>query len=95
MAQDRLLLPYSGVDLGLVDKLAETAVTFGSGEPSVLYFQACKAIPHGSFHTRRKISTQTKLAKPFAAVYLWRNSQLTPTELAGTISRSYIVSVAR
>ncbi len=29
MAQDCLLLPYSGVDLGLVDKLAET---LGSGE---------------------------------------------------------------
>ena len=44
MAQDCLLLPHSGVDFGLVDKLAETVVTLGSGEASVPYFQACKAM---------------------------------------------------
>lgn len=44
MAQDCLLLPHSGVDLGLVDKLADTAVTRGSGEDALPYFQACKAM---------------------------------------------------
>jgi eukaryotic-like serine/threonine-protein kinase len=44
VAQDCLLLPQSGVDLGLVDKLADTAVTRGSGESALPYFQACKAM---------------------------------------------------
>jgi eukaryotic-like serine/threonine-protein kinase len=44
MAQDCLLLPNSGVDLGVVDKLADTAVTSGRGEAELPYFQACKAM---------------------------------------------------
>ncbi len=44
VAQDCLLLPNSGVDLALIDKLADTAVTLGSGEASLPYFQACKAM---------------------------------------------------
>jgi tetratricopeptide (TPR) repeat protein len=44
MAQDCLLLPNSGVDLGVVDKLADTAVTAGRGEAALPYFQACKAM---------------------------------------------------
>jgi eukaryotic-like serine/threonine-protein kinase len=44
VAQDCLLLPHSGVDLGLVDKMADAAVTRGSGESALPYFQACKAM---------------------------------------------------
>jgi serine/threonine protein kinase len=44
MVQDCLLLPNSGVDLELIDNLADTAVTLGSGEASMPYFQACKAM---------------------------------------------------
>jgi serine/threonine protein kinase len=43
-AQDCLLLPNSGVDLALVDKLADTALTLGKGEASLPYFQAAKAM---------------------------------------------------
>ena len=44
VAQDCLLLPHSGVDLELVDKLADMAVARGSGESALPYFQACKAM---------------------------------------------------
>jgi serine/threonine protein kinase/Flp pilus assembly protein TadD len=44
MAQDYLILPNSGVDLELVDKLADTAVTVGIGNESMPYYQACKAM---------------------------------------------------
>jgi tetratricopeptide (TPR) repeat protein len=44
MAQDSLLLPNSGVDLEVVDKLADTAITVGNGDASMPYFQACKAM---------------------------------------------------
>jgi eukaryotic-like serine/threonine-protein kinase len=45
MAGDCLLLPHSGSDLKLVDKLADRAVTVGSDNVYALpYFQACKAL---------------------------------------------------
>jgi tetratricopeptide (TPR) repeat protein len=44
MVQDCLLLPHSGADLQLVDKLADTAVTSGNTDASMAYFQACKAM---------------------------------------------------
>jgi len=44
IAQDCLLLPNSGADLELIDNLADTAVTLGSADPSLAYFQACKAM---------------------------------------------------
>ena len=44
VAQDCLLLPDSGVDLQLTDKLADTAVNRGSGESALPYFQAAKAM---------------------------------------------------
>jgi eukaryotic-like serine/threonine-protein kinase len=44
MAQDCLLLPHSGVGLGLVDQLADKAVALGNGNSSLPYFQACKAM---------------------------------------------------
>jgi tetratricopeptide (TPR) repeat protein len=44
VAQDCLLLPKSGVDLALIDKLADTALTIGSDESSLAYFRACKAM---------------------------------------------------
>ena len=44
IAQDCLLLPDSRVDLKLIDNLADAAVTFGSGDPALPYFQACKAM---------------------------------------------------
>ncbi len=39
MALDCLLLPRSGVDLRLVDKLAGTAISVGAGNESLPYFQ--------------------------------------------------------
>ncbi len=44
VAQDCLLLEHSGVDLEIADKLADVAVTRGSGEAALPYFQACKAM---------------------------------------------------
>jgi eukaryotic-like serine/threonine-protein kinase len=44
VAQDCLLLPNSGVDLAWIDKLADVAVTRGSGEAALPYFQTCKAM---------------------------------------------------
>jgi eukaryotic-like serine/threonine-protein kinase len=44
MADDCLLLPQSGVDLQLADKLADVAVAAGSGDGALPYFQACKAL---------------------------------------------------
>jgi tetratricopeptide (TPR) repeat protein len=44
IAQDCLLLPQSGADLALMDKLADKAVTAGSGDSALPYFQACKAM---------------------------------------------------
>jgi eukaryotic-like serine/threonine-protein kinase len=44
MAQDCLLLPHAGVDLGLVDKLADVAVMAGKGGAPSAYSQGCKAM---------------------------------------------------
>jgi len=44
IAQDCMLLPNSGVDLQLLDNLADAAVTLGSTDASLPYFQACKAM---------------------------------------------------
>jgi len=44
MAKDCLLLSSSGVDLQLVDALAETAVTVGKDQGAMPYFQCCKAL---------------------------------------------------
>jgi len=44
IAQDNLLLPNSGADLELLDRLADAAVTLGSGDAAMPYFQACKAM---------------------------------------------------
>src|SRR5262249_13385025 len=44
IVQDNLLLPHPGVDLELMDRLADTAITLGSGDPALPYFQACKAM---------------------------------------------------
>lgn len=46
IAQDWLLLPNSGADLALMDKLADKAVTLGRGRDGFPYFQACKAMSH-------------------------------------------------
>src|SRR5262249_34689442 len=42
IAQDCLLLPKSGVDLQLLDNLADAAVTLGTSDASLPYFQASK-----------------------------------------------------
>ena len=44
MAEDCLLLPDSGVDLQRVDKLANIAVTLGSGDNVTPYFEVGKAL---------------------------------------------------
>jgi serine/threonine protein kinase/tetratricopeptide (TPR) repeat protein len=53
ITQDCLLLPNSGVDLGVIDNLADAAVTLGSSDPSMPYFMACKAMSNyrqGRYH---------------------------------------------
>src|SRR5262249_1284993 len=44
IAQDNLLLPDSGADLALMDKLADKAVATGNGTDGFPYFQGCKAM---------------------------------------------------
>jgi len=44
MAKDSLLVTNSEVDLVLADRLADTALTRGSGEASLPFFQVCKAL---------------------------------------------------
>jgi serine/threonine protein kinase len=44
IVQDNLLLPNSGADLALMDRIADVAVTVGNGGPAMPYFQACKAM---------------------------------------------------
>jgi tetratricopeptide (TPR) repeat protein len=44
IVQDNLLLPDSGADLELMDRLADAAVALGSGEAAMPYFEACKAM---------------------------------------------------
>jgi serine/threonine protein kinase/tetratricopeptide (TPR) repeat protein len=44
MAKDCLLVTNSAVDFVLADKLADIAVSRGSGESSLPYFQVCKAL---------------------------------------------------
>ena len=44
LAQDCLLLPDSGVDLQLVDRFADLAVTLGKDESALAYFHSCKAM---------------------------------------------------
>ena len=39
-------MPNSGADLEMMDKLADKAVTAGSGTDDLPYFQACKAMSH-------------------------------------------------
>jgi hypothetical protein len=68
IAQDYLLLPESGADLVLMDKLADKAVTAGSGTDGFPYFQACKAMSHyrlGNFS--EAIAWGDKAAKSSAA----------------------------
>jgi serine/threonine protein kinase len=44
MAQDGLLMPQSGADLELLDKLADMSLALGSGDGNLPYFQAAKAM---------------------------------------------------
>jgi tetratricopeptide (TPR) repeat protein len=44
MAKDCLLVTNSAVDFVLADKLADIAISRGSGESSLPYFQVCKAL---------------------------------------------------
>jgi serine/threonine protein kinase len=44
LAQDCLLLPDSGVDLQVIDKFADLAVTLGKDESALAYFRGCKAM---------------------------------------------------
>ena len=53
VAEDCLLLPDSRADLDLTDKLADMAMTTGSGTDGLPYFQACKAM---SLYRRRRFS---------------------------------------
>jgi serine/threonine protein kinase len=43
-AKDCLLLPHWGVDLTMVNKLADTAIKAKTNDPSMPFFEACKAM---------------------------------------------------
>jgi serine/threonine protein kinase/tetratricopeptide (TPR) repeat protein len=64
VVQDCLLLPDSGVNLESLDKLADAALTVGSGEDSLPYFQACKAMSnYRGGHFRAAIEWAEKTTK--------------------------------
>jgi serine/threonine protein kinase len=64
VAQDCLLLPHSRADLALVDKLADVAVTAGSSDSALPYFQGCKAMANYRLgHFREAIEWGDKAAK--------------------------------
>ena len=64
LAQDCLLLPNSGVDLKWVDGLADAAMTSGSSEPALPYFQACKAMANYRLgHFREAVEWAEKAVK--------------------------------
>ena len=64
IAQDCLLLPNSGVDLKWVDSLADAAVTSGSSEPALPYFQACEAMANYRLgHFREAVEWAEKAVK--------------------------------
>jgi serine/threonine protein kinase len=90
-AQDCLLLPQSGVDLRSVDKLADIAVTVGSSNSSLAYFQACKAMSNyrlGRFReavewAEKAVKSPTAEAQAKAfAVLAMANWRLGQTDLA-------------
>jgi hypothetical protein len=63
------------VDLELIDKLADAAVTIGSGENALPYFQACKAMSNYRLgHFREAIAWGDKAANStshFAPAKAW------------------------
>ena len=64
VAQDCLLLPDSGADLVLMDKLADTAIKAGSSDAALPYFQACKAMSNYRLgHFSEAIAWGEKAAK--------------------------------
>ena len=68
MAKDCLLLPDSGVDLGLVGEMADTAVTVGKSQPGMPFFQCCKALAEyrqGHFATAIEWAQQSLAGAPF------------------------------
>jgi Flp pilus assembly protein TadD len=87
IAQDCLLLPGSGTDLASMDKLADKALSTGSGTDGFPYFQACKAMTRyrlGDFseaitwsERAAKSSTTFAQAKAFAVLAMahWRLGQ--------------------
>src|SRR6266496_4265734 len=87
IAQDCFLLANSGADLALMDKLADKAVTAGSGSDGFPYFQACKAMSNyrlGNFaeaivwgEKAAKSSTDFPQAKAYAVLAMahWQLGQ--------------------
>ena len=67
MAKDCLILPDSGVDLAVVDKMAQTAVESGKGQAGYAFFLCCKAMAEyrlGNLSEAIRWSTNA-LADPF------------------------------
>jgi tetratricopeptide (TPR) repeat protein len=92
VVQDCLLLPNSAAELNLLDKLADKAVTAGTGTDGFPYFQACKAMSHyrlGNFSEavawgERAATSSTGLAQAKAyAVISMGHWQLGQTNEAG------------
>jgi len=68
LTEDCLLLPGSTVDLRAVDKLADTAVSDGSHDSALPYFQACKAMSnYRAGHYREAIDWAEKATKSSTA----------------------------
>ena len=63
LAKTCLLLPFSEVDLKMIDHLADTALTHGSGDKFAMpFFQVCKSvvrIPPGPLRRRRRVGSKT------------------------------------
>lgn len=59
VAKDCLILPSSGVDLGLVAALAETAVTRGKGQVPYSFYMCTRALAHYRQEKFQEAAAQT------------------------------------
>jgi tetratricopeptide (TPR) repeat protein len=83
VVKDCLLLPNSGLDLAVVDKLADTSVTLGKGDNSGMpWFQAAKAL--AAYRTGR-----------FAEAVEWAEKPLNSSEFYAKAQACAIMAMAR
>jgi serine/threonine protein kinase/tetratricopeptide (TPR) repeat protein len=74
VVKDCLLLPNSGLDLAVVDKLADTSVTLGKGDNSGMpWFQAAKAL--AAYRTGRFAEAVEWAEKPLSSSEFYAKAQ--------------------